>query len=65
MGLGERDAAMERLDQAYREHAFELTDLNSIPAFDLLRSDARFQNLITKIGLTAATPSERINRGSP
>jgi hypothetical protein len=54
MGLGEREAAIDRLETAYRDHAFELAHVNLTPVFDPLRADPRFQNLITKIGLTAA-----------
>jgi len=53
MGLGEREAAMGRLEKAYQEHAFELAHVNINPAFDPLRADLRFQNLIVKLGLPA------------
>ena len=54
MALGEREAAIDRLETAYRDHAFELANVNLTPVFDPLRADPRFQNLITKIGLTSA-----------
>ncbi len=51
-GLGENDAAMEQLEHAYDEHAFELAQLNITPAFDPLRGEPRFQALVRKLGLT-------------
>ncbi|HEY8130724.1 MAG TPA: winged helix-turn-helix domain-containing protein [Thermoanaerobaculia bacterium] len=53
MGLSEQDAAIGRLERAYQEHAFELAHVNITPAFDPLRADLRFQNLIVKLGLPA------------
>lgn len=49
--LGERDQAIAQLDEAYRQHAPELVELNSDPAFDFLRSDPRFRSLVQQIGL--------------
>jgi hypothetical protein len=51
MGLGEKRAAIERLEQAYQEHAFELSHLNLTPAFDPLRSEPRFRDLVKRLGL--------------
>jgi len=51
-GLGENDSAMEQLEHAYDEHAFELAQLNITPAFDPLRGEPRFQALVRKLGLT-------------
>lgn len=47
--LGDRDQAMGFLEKAYQEH-FDALALRS-PAFDPLRSDPRFQNLMRRIGL--------------
>ena len=51
MGLGEKRAAIERLEQAYQEHAFELSHLNLTPAFDPLRAEPRFRDLVKRLGL--------------
>lgn len=47
--LNDKDQAMSLLERAY-ENRFDVLALRS-PAFDLLRSDARFQNLVRRIGL--------------
>mgnify|MGYP000979722577 CR=1 FL=1 len=49
--LGERDAALEWLDKAYADRHYGLTYLKVDPRFDRLRSDARFQALLRRIGL--------------
>lgn len=49
--LGESDAAFDWLERAYREHNGWLGFLNVEPRFDGLRSDARFQDMLQRIGL--------------
>jgi TolB-like protein/DNA-binding winged helix-turn-helix (wHTH) protein/Tfp pilus assembly protein PilF len=49
VGLGNRDQAMARLNNAF-ESRFKASILLH-PAFDPLRSDARFQDLLRRIGL--------------
>jgi TolB-like protein/DNA-binding winged helix-turn-helix (wHTH) protein/Tfp pilus assembly protein PilF len=49
VGLGDKDQAMKWLEKAYAEH-FNPSILIR-PAFDPLRSDPRFQNLVHRIGL--------------
>jgi TolB-like protein/DNA-binding winged helix-turn-helix (wHTH) protein/Flp pilus assembly protein TadD len=49
VGLGEKDEAMKWLGKAYEEHFNPSILLR--PAFDPLRSDPRFQNLVHRIGL--------------
>jgi hypothetical protein len=49
VGLGDRDEAMIRLNKAY-ETRFKASILLH-PAFDPLRSDARFQDFLRRIGL--------------
>jgi hypothetical protein len=48
-GLGEKDQAMKWLEKAYDEH-FNPSILVRL-AFDPLRSDKRFQDLLRRIGL--------------
>ena len=49
-GLGEKDLALKWLEKAYEERAVRLLELPD-PAFDTLRSDPRFQDLVKRIGL--------------
>ena len=51
VGLGEKNEALERLQQAYNERAGQLIYLHVDPRFDSLRSDPRFQDLKRRIGL--------------
>ena len=48
--LGRNDKAFELLDSAYRAHALALTILAN-PVWDPLRSDVRFQALLSRMGL--------------
>jgi len=48
---GNRDKAFFWLDKACTQHDFALPWMNIDPSFDGLRSDARFQALLRKIGL--------------
>jgi hypothetical protein len=49
--LGEKDKALESLERAYAERQIAMTELSNEPAFDPLRSDERFRNLLHRIGL--------------
>ncbi|MGH9769350.1 MAG: TPR end-of-group domain-containing protein, partial [Blastocatellia bacterium] len=51
-GLGENDRAIELLNQAFDERAERLVWLRADPRFDGLRLDARFNDLLMRIGLT-------------
>jgi len=48
---GDRDKAFEYLEKAYAEQDSELMACIRFPAFDLLRSDARFKDLMRRLGL--------------
>ena len=49
--LGNTDMAMHYLEQGYREHTVELVRLQVNPAYDDMRTDPRFQDLVHRIGL--------------
>ncbi len=49
--LGDKENAFEWLDTAYREHDFMLDELNTAFEMDNLRSDPRFTDLVSKVGL--------------
>ena len=49
--LHDADGAMKWLEEAYREHNDRLIFLGVDPAFDAVREDRRFQNLLRRIAL--------------
>jgi TolB-like protein/DNA-binding winged helix-turn-helix (wHTH) protein len=49
--LGNADMAMHYLEQGYREHTIELVRLQVNPAYDDIRTDPRFKDLVHRIGL--------------
>jgi serine/threonine protein kinase/Tfp pilus assembly protein PilF len=51
-GLGEKDQAFECLEKAYQDRNDDLIYLKVEPAFDPLRADPRFTNLLRRVGLT-------------
>ena len=54
--LGDKDRAFEFLEKAYQERSLGMTeDLKADLRIDNLRSDPRFQNLLTRVGLTDTT----------
>jgi TolB-like protein/DNA-binding winged helix-turn-helix (wHTH) protein len=52
LGIGNNDQAMAWLEKAYTAHSNSLTALEVDPIFDPLRSDARFQDLLRRVGLS-------------
>jgi eukaryotic-like serine/threonine-protein kinase len=51
IGLGEHEQALRLLENAYAVHDLQLQYLNADPHFDSLRSTARFQHLVRRVGL--------------
>ena len=58
-GLGETDKVMRRLERAARERSSFLVFMNVLPAFQSLRSDPRFEALLSQLSLTTARGSGR------
>jgi len=54
--LGETEQALQDLEKAYTDRSIFMTRLPRDPAFDALRSEPRFQDLLRRSGL-AVTPS--------
>jgi tetratricopeptide (TPR) repeat protein len=52
LALGQNQQAMGALEEAYRERSTLLGYLKMDPRFDPLRSDPRFQSLLSRIHLT-------------
>lgn len=50
-GLGDKDEAFRWLEKAYEERDVWLMNLKVDPVFAKLRSDSRYQNLLTRAGL--------------
>ena len=51
IGLGEDDRAIEYLEKAYEEHTHWLIYLRIDPSMDSLRYNARFKDLLQRVGL--------------
>lgn len=51
LGLGETDQAFEWLEKALAEHSNWMIWLKADPAFDSLRADSRFEQLVRDVGL--------------
>jgi eukaryotic-like serine/threonine-protein kinase len=50
IGLGQKDQAFEWLEKAYDDRSDWMVLLQTEPVFDSIRSEARFQNLLRKVG---------------
>jgi hypothetical protein len=61
-GLGDADKTVEWLERAYGERSYYIAALGTLPVFDFLREDARFKNLLERVGLPRRTP-ERTRPG--
>lgn len=55
VGLGEKDAAIERLEEAFEKRIRQLVWVNVDPRYDPLRDHPGFEPLITKLGLRPLT----------
>ncbi len=51
LGLGQKDKAFEWLEKAYNDRSWWLANLNIDPRLDPLRGEARFQDLVRRVGL--------------
>jgi TolB-like protein/Tfp pilus assembly protein PilF len=49
-GLGELDTAFEYFEEAFRQRVFRIIEL-TLPMFDTLRGDPRWQDLVRRVGL--------------
>src|SRR5215468_8933069 len=49
--LGEKEKALQALEQAYNERQLHMTEIGIEPAFDSLHSEPRFQRLLHQIGV--------------
>jgi hypothetical protein len=52
LGMGNKDQALSWLEKAYAQHSNLMVTLKVEPAFDPLRSDPRFQNLMRRVGFS-------------
>jgi serine/threonine protein kinase/Tfp pilus assembly protein PilF len=51
--LGDKESALQSLERAYAERDLQLQYLKVDPHYDSLRSEARFANIIRRVGFTA------------
>jgi TolB-like protein/DNA-binding winged helix-turn-helix (wHTH) protein/Flp pilus assembly protein TadD len=51
IGAGNNQAALDWLEKAYAQHSNVLTTIKVEPAYDPLRGDPRFQELLQRVGL--------------
>jgi tetratricopeptide (TPR) repeat protein len=49
--IGEKETALQQLEKAYQLRENQMTEIGIEPAFDPLRSDPRFRDLIRQVGL--------------
>ena len=65
--LEDKDHAISRLEQAFKERDGQLTYMKVDPVFDEIRSDPRFQDLVRRIGFPqlSANPHENADPDIP
>ena len=49
--LGEKTKALDSLENAYEQHSLAMTEIAIEPAFDSIRSEPRFQDLLRPVRL--------------
>lgn len=49
--LGDKQNALDALEKAFGEHALAMTEIGIEPAFEPLRAEAKFQNLLRRVRL--------------
>ena len=59
LGMGNKEEALADLDKACSEHFSMLATLKVEPAFDPLRSDPRFQDLLRRVGLADSAAARK------
>jgi tetratricopeptide (TPR) repeat protein len=64
IGLREHDRAIEYLEKSYEEHSHWSIYLHIDPSMDELRDNARFQDLLRRVGLPAVTAAIRASSKS-
>ena len=52
-GMGEHDRAFDCLEESFAHRVQMLSEINVEPAFDPLRADPRFADLLQRVGLAA------------
>jgi serine/threonine-protein kinase len=63
VGMGENEQAFGWLEQCYADRAQMMSELKAEPAFDPLRADPRFADLLRRVGLEAAEPAAAADGG--
>ncbi|MGH7551590.1 MAG: TPR end-of-group domain-containing protein [Longimicrobiales bacterium] len=53
-GAGNKQATLDNLERAFRDHDLNLLYVAFDPRFDTFRGERRFQELMEKIGITTA-----------
>jgi predicted Zn-dependent protease len=59
VGMGKEKEAMDALEEGYKAHDPEIVGLDSTPWFEPLRSDPRFQSLVSRMHLPPVARSEQ------
>jgi tetratricopeptide (TPR) repeat protein len=59
IGLGENDRAVESLEESWQERSHWLIYLHLDPSMDDVRSHPRFQDLLTRVGLSPGSANTR------
>jgi hypothetical protein len=58
-GLADRDNVMRQLGLAYERRSAQLPPADVEPCFDPIRSDARFQDLVARMGFPRSRTAAR------